>query len=189
MYPGGFVYLYSFLYKITDNGADIFKAQQIFAGFYMLQLLVVLIVYCQLAEKARFPPWMMIFASISGYRVHSIFSLRMFNDGPANILAWIAVYCFMNKKWTFGSIIYSLAISIKMNNLLFLPGICVVFMRNLKIPNTIFQFLVILLVQGMSQTCNWDTRRGLRCCWIWVSVDISSRIHRKGVWVQQKIFP
>lgn len=148
VYPGGFVYLYSFLYKITDNGADIFKAQQIFAGFYMLQLLVVLIVYCQLAEKARFPPWMMIFASISGYRVHSIFSLRMFNDGPANILAWIAVYCFMNKKWTFGSIIYSLAISIKMNNLLFLPGICVVFMRNLKIPNTIFQFLVILLVQG-----------------------------------------
>jgi len=83
VYPGGFVYLYSFLYKITDNGADIFKAQQIFAGFYMLQLLVVLIVYCQLAEKARFPPWMMIFASISGYRVHSIFSLRMFNDGPA----------------------------------------------------------------------------------------------------------
>ena len=127
---------------------QLFKAQQLFAGFYMMQLLVVLMVYCQLAEKARFPPWMMIFASISGYRVHSIFSLRMFNDGPANILAWIAVYCFMNKKWTFGSIMYSLAISIKMNNLLFLPGICVVFMRNLRIPHTIFQFIVILLVQG-----------------------------------------
>lgn len=147
VYPGGFIYLYSGLYKVTNNGLNIALGQQIFAGFYMLQLAIALIIYCQLAEKARMPPWMMIFASISGYRVHSIFSLRMFNDGPANILAWIAVWCFMNKKWTFGSISYSLSISIKMNNLLFLPGICVVFMRNLKIPQTIFQFIVIFLTQ------------------------------------------
>ena len=38
VYPGGFVYLYSVLYHVTDKGTDLDLAQQIFALFYLIQL-------------------------------------------------------------------------------------------------------------------------------------------------------
>ena len=45
VYPAGHVYVYSLLYKITDQGRDIWKAQCVFVGLYLLMLAVVLVVY------------------------------------------------------------------------------------------------------------------------------------------------
>jgi len=47
VYPAGHVYVYSLLYKFTDHGRDIWKAQCIFAGLYLLMVAVVLAVYIQ----------------------------------------------------------------------------------------------------------------------------------------------
>ena len=49
-YPAGFVYIYSTLYYITDHGQDIRLAQYIFAGLYLMNLTVVLILYSKLAK-------------------------------------------------------------------------------------------------------------------------------------------
>lgn len=40
-YPAGHVYIYSMLYKLTDSGENIFRAQLIFVGLYMATLALV----------------------------------------------------------------------------------------------------------------------------------------------------
>lgn len=45
VYPAGHVYVYSWLYKLTDEGRDIWKAQCIFTGIYLATVAVVLGIY------------------------------------------------------------------------------------------------------------------------------------------------
>mmetsp|Transcript_50599 Transcript_50599/g.122101 ORF Transcript_50599/g.122101 Transcript_50599/m.122101 type:complete len:500 (+) Transcript_50599:94-1593(+) len=56
-------------------------------------------------------------------RYHSIFLLRLFNDGPTMLVAYISFWLFVNQKWNWGCFVFSLAVSIKMNVLLFAPGL------------------------------------------------------------------
>lgn len=147
VYPGGFVYLYSIIYHLTDQGKNLELGQQIFAILYLVQLVIVFIVYLDVVEQVKFPPWMLLFLSLTGYRVHSIFSLRMFNDGPATILVWISFYFFMKKCWMTGSLFYSLSVSVKMNNLLFAPALGVIYVRNLGVIRTGVNLAICALVQ------------------------------------------
>lgn len=48
----------------------------------------------------------MVFVCLTSYRVHSIFSLRLFNDPVAMILLYAAVNLFMDGKWSFGSVFF-----------------------------------------------------------------------------------
>lgn len=45
VYPAGHVYIYSWLYRLTDNGTNILRAQWIFVGLYLATLYVVLLCY------------------------------------------------------------------------------------------------------------------------------------------------
>lgn len=45
VYPAGHVYIYSVLYKLTEQGRDIFTAQVVFTGVYLMTLGIVLAVY------------------------------------------------------------------------------------------------------------------------------------------------
>ncbi|OUM61409.1 glycosyltransferase family 58 protein, partial [Piromyces sp. E2] len=45
VYPAGFVYIFSLLYKITNNGENIRLAQYIFMGLYIATLVVILNIY------------------------------------------------------------------------------------------------------------------------------------------------
>lgn len=45
VYPAGFVYFYSLLYFITDEGNNILLAQYLFLGFYLIYLSLVLNLY------------------------------------------------------------------------------------------------------------------------------------------------
>ena len=54
VYPAGHVYIYSVLYKLTDQGRNIFTAQLVFTGVYLLTLGIVLAVY--LKAKVSFVP-------------------------------------------------------------------------------------------------------------------------------------
>lgn len=49
-YPAGFVYIYSAFYYLTNRGADIWRAQYIFAALYLLNIGVVLSLYAKLAR-------------------------------------------------------------------------------------------------------------------------------------------
>jgi alpha-1,3-mannosyltransferase len=64
-------------------------------------------------------------------RIHSIFVLRLFNDAPAMFLLHISVYLFACRDaWFFGCVFFSLAVSIKMNVLLFAPGLLLLLLQS-----------------------------------------------------------
>lgn len=56
-------------------------------------------------------------------RYHSIFLLRLFNDGPTMLVAYLSFWCFTKKQWNVGCFFFSMAVSLKMNVLLFAPGL------------------------------------------------------------------
>ena len=102
-------------------------------------------------QYERYPPLLLVFLGCTAYRIHSIFVLRLFNDPLAMLLLYAAVYLFLQDYWVSGCtlfryrqlssridtklislppslsplLLYSLAVSIKMNILLFSPGLLV----------------------------------------------------------------
>lgn len=72
----------------------------------------------------------MILCSLSK-RMHSIFMLRLFNDAPAMILLYVSVIFFTKSKWRIGCVFFSLGVSIKMNVLLFAPGLLLLLLQAL----------------------------------------------------------
>ncbi|XP_071898569.1 dol-P-Man:Man(5)GlcNAc(2)-PP-Dol alpha-1,3-mannosyltransferase isoform X1 [Anas platyrhynchos] len=53
VYPAGFVYIFLGLYYATGRGADVRLAQYIFAGLYLLNLLLVFRIYCRTNKPGR----------------------------------------------------------------------------------------------------------------------------------------
>lgn len=81
------------------------------------------------------------------YRIHSIFILRLFNDPIAMILLYAAINMFLDDRWYLGSALYSLAVSIKMNVLLFAPALLVAYLSCLGVQNTIVQLAICGVIQ------------------------------------------
>ncbi|KAJ1636175.1 glycosyltransferase, partial [Pavlovales sp. CCMP2436] len=121
VYPAGFVIVFSALSGLTSGGADVARAQYIFFGFYLMTLVLALLVY----RRARLaPPWALVLLTLSK-RLHSIYVLRLFNDGVATLLVFAALAALTSQRWPLGCSLYSLAVSVKMNALLFAPGLFV----------------------------------------------------------------
>ncbi|KAM0298548.1 hypothetical protein ACHAPM_008618 [Fusarium culmorum] len=121
VYPAAHVYTFTGLYHITNEGENIFLAQQIFGVLYMATLAVVMLCYW----KAKVPPYMFVFL-IASKRLHSLFVLRCFNDCFAVFFLWLSIYFFQRRNWTFGSLAYTWGLGIKMSLLLVLPAIGVI---------------------------------------------------------------
>jgi alpha-1,3-mannosyltransferase len=119
VYPAGFVYVYMALYHLTDAGTNILRAQYIFLGVYLLITAAAAVV---LHRTCVVPPYAICLISVSK-RIHSIFLLRCFNDGIAMLLLYVAVLLFLSNRWSLGCFAFSAAVSIKMNVLLFAPGL------------------------------------------------------------------
>ncbi|XP_048203200.1 dol-P-Man:Man(5)GlcNAc(2)-PP-Dol alpha-1,3-mannosyltransferase isoform X2 [Perognathus longimembris pacificus] len=120
VYPAGFVYIFMGLYYATGQGTDIRMAQNIFALLYLATLLLVFLIYHQ---TCKVPPFVFFFMCCASYRVHSIFVLRLFNDPVAMALLFLSVNLFLARRWSWGCCCFSLAVSVKMNVLLFAPGL------------------------------------------------------------------
>ena len=120
VYPAGFVWLYMGLYYITNQGTNIILAQYIFAGLYLLNLGLVFRI---IVRTEKLPPYLMVLMSLTSYRVHSIFVLRLFNDPVAVLFLYLAINLWMDDRISVGSVIFSLAVSIKMNILLYAPAV------------------------------------------------------------------
>lgn len=49
---------------------------------------------------------MLLFLGITGYRVHSIYVLRLFNDPVAMLLLYLAVLFLLQNQWAYGCALY-----------------------------------------------------------------------------------
>lgn len=135
VYPAGFVYLFQYLRWVTQEHVP--KAQLIFAFFYLaMQCLVWLLFLCPIRNARRsreiHAVWRWRIAmgmTCLSKRLHSIFLLRLFNDGPTMLLFYLAANCFARQHWDLGCVIFSLAVSIKMNVLLFAPGLLLLLLQ------------------------------------------------------------
>ncbi|EFR03197.1 hypothetical protein MGYG_06196 [Nannizzia gypsea CBS 118893] len=121
VYPAGHVYTYTALYNVTDEGRDIPLAQALFAVLYLIFLAIVMACY----RTVRAPPYVYPLLVLSK-RLHSIFMLRMFNDGPAVGFVWAAMYMMLQKQWYAAVLLWTLSVSIKMTGLLVAPAIAII---------------------------------------------------------------
>jgi len=144
VYPGGFVWFYTGLYYLTSKGQDIRTAQYFFALVY---LLMVGLVFRLLLRTRRVPNLLLIVISCTSYRIHSICVLRLFNDPVAMVFLYAAINAFADDRWSLGSLLYSLAVSIKMNILLFAPALFLAYLATQGIAGTVKQLMICASVQ------------------------------------------
>lgn len=144
VYPAGFVYIFSLLYYITSHGRNIYLAQYIFSSIYIATVYLVLNLY----HRARkVPPYVLVLMCFTSYRIHSIYVLRLFGDPIAMLLFYAALTCFVNCGWTLGCILYSLAVGVKMNILLFAPALFFVLLSTQGIKKTLIHITMCGVIQ------------------------------------------
>ena len=110
--------------------------QYIFAFLYVLTLGLVFRI---LVRTEKVPPYILALMSLTSYRVHSIFILRLFNDPVAVLFLYAALNLFMDHRHRLGSLLFSLAVSVKMNILLYSPALLIFYLTNLGQVGTLLQ--------------------------------------------------
>ena len=144
VYPAGFVWLYMGLYYITSQGSNIMLAQYIFAGLYLATLGLVFRI---LVRTEKLPPYMLVIMCLTSYRIHSIFVLRLFNDPVAVLFMYLAINLWMDDRISLGSIVFSVAVSIKMNILLYAPAVLIFYLTSQGKLGTLVQLTLCASVQ------------------------------------------
>ncbi|GLV37068.1 ALG3 alpha-13- mannosyltransferase [Carabus blaptoides fortunei] len=144
VYPAGFVYIYSGLYYLTSRGTNIRLAQYVFLGIYLAQLYLVFRLY---ARTRKVPPYALVLTTLTSYRIHSIYVLRLFNDPLAVLLAYASFNAFISSYWWLGTTLYTLAVSVKMNILLYAPCLLLAYITSLGIRKTICHLALCGCVQ------------------------------------------
>jgi len=144
VYPAGFVYIFSGFYYITSQGVNIKLGQYIFFLMYILFIALIFKIYY---KSQRVPPYAMFFICCASYRIHSIFILRLFNDPVAMLLFYVALICFLSHRWTIGCAIFSLGVSVKMNILLFAPGLAILLLQELGMLKAILNIALCGIIQ------------------------------------------
>ena len=147
VYPAGFVWFYAILYYLTDYGANVRLAQYFFAVIY---LSIISLVFRLLIKSRKVPNLVMIIIAGTSYRIHSICVLRLFNDPVAMLFLYAAINAFVDNKWSLGSVMYSIAVSIKMNILLFAPALFLAYIATQGIKGTIKQLTICASIQILS---------------------------------------
>jgi flagellar biosynthesis protein FliQ len=79
-------------------------------------------------KSGRVPIYLLASLTLSK-RVHSIYVLRMFNDVWTMLLAYIALNLCIDEQWTVAIATFATSVSIKMNALLFAPGVLAIALR------------------------------------------------------------
>ncbi|CAK9440064.1 uncharacterized protein LODBEIA_P41640 [Lodderomyces beijingensis] len=166
VYPAGFIAVYSWIEWLV--GDSIRSAQQIFGYLYTASVALSCVVYGQVWDMVPWP----ILLLVGSKRLVSVYVLRLFNDcwttvamvAVVVLLQQAAVYketrkvgnrggeVVVSSRWLDLSFLlslvaadlYSLAISIKMNALLYLPGfVIVVYFLN---DENLVKFLIVVAV-------------------------------------------
>ncbi|CAN4093089.1 unnamed protein product [Withania somnifera] len=141
VYPAGFLYIYSAIQYVT--GGQVYPAQILFSFLYILDLAIVVFIYL----KTDVVPWWALSLLSLSKRVHSIFVLRLFNDCFATTLLHAALVSIICQKWHLGLVIFSGAVSIKMNVLLYAPPLLLLMVKAMDIFGVISALTGAALVQ------------------------------------------
>ncbi|CAN1296144.1 Dol-P-Man:Man(5)GlcNAc(2)-PP-Dol alpha-1,3-mannosyltransferase [Linum perenne] len=141
VYPAGFLYVYSAIQYVT--GGEVIAAQILFGVLYIVNLAIILYIY---VKADVLPWWALVLLSLSK-RVHSIFVLRLFNDCFAMTLLHAAMAFILNQQWHLGLIIFSGAVSIKMNVLLYAPPLLLLMLKAMDLRGVISALAGAALVQ------------------------------------------
>lgn len=142
VYPAGFVYIFAFLREVTLGG-NIFLGQLVFVCIYMATQAVVLLLYV----RARVvPPYALVLLALSK-RVHSIYLLRLFNDGVAMLPLYVSILLMQSKRWVAGLAAFSVAVSVKMNVLLMAPSVFMLMMEGAARTTTFASLSVAAAIQ------------------------------------------
>ncbi|XP_027098454.2 dol-P-Man:Man(5)GlcNAc(2)-PP-Dol alpha-1,3-mannosyltransferase isoform X1 [Coffea arabica] len=141
VYPAGFLYIYSALQHVTRG--QVYPAQILFGLLYIVNLAIVLSIYV----KTSVVPWWALSLLALSKRVHSIFVLRLFNDCFATTFLHAALFFLLKQKWHLGLIIFSAAVSVKMNVLLYAPALLILMLQAMDVFGVISALAGAALVQ------------------------------------------
>jgi alpha-1,3-mannosyltransferase len=135
VYPGGHVAIFSVLHAVTGRGENVLLAQGIFAVLLALTVwLCVLLWKAVHGPSLRLAQWLPALLFCASRRIHSLFVLRLFNDCFENALALLAVLLFARRHWVWGCLVFSCAVSVKMNGLLYAPGLLYLLIEYNSLP-------------------------------------------------------
>ncbi|KFV59923.1 Dol-P-Man:Man(5)GlcNAc(2)-PP-Dol alpha-1,3-mannosyltransferase, partial [Gavia stellata] len=95
----------------------------------------------------KVPPYVFFFMCCASYRIHSIFVLRLFNDPVAMAILFLAINLFLEERWSWGCLLFSLAVSVKMNILLFAPGLLFLLLQRFGLLGCIPKLCICALLQ------------------------------------------
>jgi len=164
VYPAGFVWLYLGLHRLTgadpdccrlpatavsesarcvSGGGDVALAQHLHLALYLATLALVLETY----RVCRVPTWAWGLACLS-YRVHSLYLLRLFNEAPAMLLLYAFVLAYARRRPALGALLFSAALSLKMNALLFAPALALLTLRECGWRGAVARALPALALQA-----------------------------------------
>lgn len=149
VYPAGFVYVYATLQRITGGGV-VANAQPVFAAFYILYVALA----AAITVRAGVAPPVALAMLCLSKRLHSIFVLRLFNDGVAMLPALLAIVLAQTRTSStvardvgVGALL-SLGVSVKMNVLLMAPAAAVLWLQHPKgVWNALAGAAAVLTVQ------------------------------------------
>ena len=142
VYPAGHVYIYSLLHNLTGEGRDIPFAQVLFAILYLSTLVVVIACY----RRAGAPPYIFPLLVLSK-RLHSVFMLRLFNDGIAATALWGTILLLQRRQLVPAAALWSAGVAVKMTLLLVAPAIGVIVLLSAGVFQGVGIGGVALLVQ------------------------------------------
>ena len=151
VYPGGYVFIYSWMKLLTDGMNNLVSGQEAFRLLYLMTFVLTFLIYIMIEGKHKVKPYVFYLLVISK-RLHSIYVLRLFNDcfttffmlGTILLLQLASKYkqssyddkYDKNEKWEFNlhskllALLaidcYCFGLSVKMNALLYLPGLFII---------------------------------------------------------------
>lgn len=142
VYPAGHLYIFTALHWITSSGKDILTAQAIFAGLYLSTTAITMATY----RKVKAPLYIFPFLILSK-RLHSIYMLRLFNDGVSTLLMSLSTHNYVNNNYSLGSLFFTLSVSVKMNSLLYLPAIGLILIQGRGVAKALQNLAIMVQVQ------------------------------------------
>eukprot|EP00742_Colponemidia_sp_Colp-10_P006022 GILJ01006446.1.p1 GENE.GILJ01006446.1~~GILJ01006446.1.p1 ORF type:complete len:423 (-),score=36.81 GILJ01006446.1:169-1437(-) len=151
VYPAGHVWLFGMLYYITGWDHHTFTTIDVthrdaIPGYehrnvlplgrlrliqclYLCLYIFLLSLLLHLYRRGRTIPVKAYFLLSLSRRVHSIFVLGFFNDCFAMSFLYLSIYFMLQDSWMVGCVWFSMAVSIKMNVLLFAPGLLLLLLQ------------------------------------------------------------